>query len=828
MTSCPRAPHLLSLLALLPLALPLAAQEKDAATRYHEAYVLEVIDGKIAEAAKAYLALEGENGSPDRIRRQAGFRFAVCTALLGRADEARARLAALAATDGLDPKLRAQVDEYRRALEGVAAGSALQARLDDLLFKLGRASSNAVNFTPNAYRDFQILGDKARPFLNRLLGHSDEIVRRHAFRVLLRMNEPGMMKHWKKAYYPQGNFDVRDYLQHNPSEIVVFEKFIRAGNPLARAVVKRIGGNRIGWSAAALRRIGITFPRTAAQAAMEQIGNQEIDALVDQWLRSGKAIAPNTALVYLERINLIKHNPANRRFLDKDRFPHVVAALASHGDGLRVYADAMPVRLVLAAFAARVKRDLATSKGQTPAQIMADSLSSRTLEPGPRDRFRDLLVGWIERSGGAHRVGASLRAAGAGDAVIRKLLAGPLRHQAEALADYVDFKNPEDIESLGMLLRHTGAGGRSLVYAFERATAGELARDVRVAIARHGPAWLAHDSSTQSLAFRIVKAAIGLSDEQIKACLLRCVAAAQESTPSHRQRVLGAWFAPRSAPRANEFQVAHVLPHRDLVLAQLRDSERTVLVELLVAQWQSNPLVQKRLPGVAKTILDNVEYLSSPARANSLAREPTIFPPADWYHRVRILVPLPNATLAAAAVSLKAHPGKARPKLVSAVLQGILVEKHVKSFSASNLQRHADLLRVLFRTGDAVTITRLASIATTSNVSAQAVREALTKLLAAKNSETFDLAAVGHLAMVAAEIEADSTLVPVAATLLHGKQAKHVKVGIRLARSLAKPELRGDLIALLDSPDANIRNAAKEALEAIAEWQRFREKVKNR
>ena len=98
--------------ALVLLAAPAFAEEPDAETRFHDAYVLEVIDGEIAEAAKAYLALVATRRSPTRIREESRFRFAICTVLLGRPDEGRMQLAAIVAE-------RAHAGEPPEAGEGL-------------------------------------------------------------------------------------------------------------------------------------------------------------------------------------------------------------------------------------------------------------------------------------------------------------------------------------------------------------------------------------------------------------------------------------------------------------------------------------------------------------------------------------------------------------------------------------------------------------------------------------------------------------------------------------------------------------------------------------
>ena len=92
--------------ALLFAGSPAWADEDADATRFHDAYVLEVIEGKVAEAARVYLALLGDEAVSKRLRAEARFRFAICAVLLGRADEARAHLTALLDDPDAPPAVR--------------------------------------------------------------------------------------------------------------------------------------------------------------------------------------------------------------------------------------------------------------------------------------------------------------------------------------------------------------------------------------------------------------------------------------------------------------------------------------------------------------------------------------------------------------------------------------------------------------------------------------------------------------------------------------------------------------------------------------------------
>ncbi len=220
---------LVSLVSVGALLRSARADEPDAETRFHDAYVLEVIDGKVADAAKAYLALVEDERTPPRIEGEARFRFAVCAALLGRPDESRARLASLVADPATSPDLQTRARTYLDALQGQEVGSELEKKLQSLVFDLARAPLAGPDAVPPVYRDFEVLGDKAVPFLRGLLHHPDVTLRAHAFRLLCRMREPGMGAAWTPeiGVGSRGSWfgiDVTSYLNAQPNEKEAFEK----------------------------------------------------------------------------------------------------------------------------------------------------------------------------------------------------------------------------------------------------------------------------------------------------------------------------------------------------------------------------------------------------------------------------------------------------------------------------------------------------------------------------------------------------------------------------------------------------------------------------
>ena len=216
-------------LALLLLAAPAAAEEPDAETRFHDAYVLEVIDGEVAEAAKAYLALVADEAVPARIQEEARFRFAICTVLLGRPDEGRMQLTAIVENASTPANLRKRAQVYLESISALGVGTELERKLQALVFDLGR--SNPEDDAVPAYRDFEIIGAPAVPFLENLLQHDDATLRRHAFRLLIRLGALDLVARWHPGIPLDGQAYCREferYLRMYPEELAAFERKLLA------------------------------------------------------------------------------------------------------------------------------------------------------------------------------------------------------------------------------------------------------------------------------------------------------------------------------------------------------------------------------------------------------------------------------------------------------------------------------------------------------------------------------------------------------------------------------------------------------------------------
>ena len=170
---------LTSVTCLLFAASSALAQETDADTRFHRAYEQEVVEGKVADAARVYLEMMRDEKVPERLRAESKFRFAVTAVLLGRADEGRAYLAELVKDATTPETLRARAAEYLDAAKGIGVGSELDKKLQSLVFDLARIAPNDTSNmgVPAPYRDFEVIGRQSIPFLRQLLQHSDPALR---------------------------------------------------------------------------------------------------------------------------------------------------------------------------------------------------------------------------------------------------------------------------------------------------------------------------------------------------------------------------------------------------------------------------------------------------------------------------------------------------------------------------------------------------------------------------------------------------------------------------------------------------------------------------
>ena len=287
-------------LITLLFALPAVAQDELLSKRYHDAYVLEVIEGKPAEAARSYLELLDAPKLPDRLRRQTEFRFAVTCVLLGRSDEARARLAALAAVEGLPKDLRAQVDEYRKAIEDVKLGTALETNLQALTMKLALSYSGGARRRGQlVYREFEVLGPRTIPYVRQLLQHEDRDLSWHAFQILARMGVPDLLELWDPARHG-GGFALAEFAKRNPEQIAQLEATLRKlPKGQRKGELERLR-HAVVFSMEFIRWVADQPGLELAAAGMlaGRSDRVESEKLVLEWMRNGRPALQVTAAQY--------------------------------------------------------------------------------------------------------------------------------------------------------------------------------------------------------------------------------------------------------------------------------------------------------------------------------------------------------------------------------------------------------------------------------------------------------------------------------------------------------------------------------------------------
>jgi hypothetical protein len=95
-------------------------------------------------------------------------------------------------------------------------------------------------------------------------------------------------------------------------------------------------------------------------------------------------------------------------------------------------------------------------------------------------------------------------------------------------------------------------------------------------------------------------------------------------------------------------------------------------------------------------------------------------------------------------------------------------------------------------------------------------------------TEDTSFAALGRAARDLAEVRPTEDLFRAARRLIQSGKREAVLDGIAVALSLGRSELLPDLVTLLDSLDAGLREKAREAIDAIVELKRLKEEAENR
>lgn len=774
-------------IALLLAAAPLLGQDPD--TRYHEAYVLEVVEGKAAEAAKAYLDLLRDEQLPAALRAQCRFRFAVTCVLLGRADEARARLAELDADATTPAALRPQVAEYRKALEGMAAGTELDRKLDELVFELGRADVDQA-VVPGVYRDFQIIGKAAVPKLRQLLAHPDATLQQHAFRILCRMGEPGMADAWQPEWL-HASREIHEYLRTRPEEKARMQERLLAadvGNvtsfpwlPYSAAFQERLAG----WVRGGDEELSRSAAAAWAYWAQRERGYAE-------------AFPADLFGTFCDRLS---HRPLS----DPER------------RGVEAIAARMEAPALLAAFARAVERG-EQWKGQVNQGplaaglpwLLADALGGK-VGPAEAVAYGKLLLRveslWKDTGRGRMRsVVAQL------DAETAWPLVAPLLAAAHQL---LGFRRAED---LPLILKALEAGEPALRQNVLNALTSSLAVQApdpayARAVAGALPALVRYWPHNRGLPYAILSSA---SAEELREIVLAMFRSIRDECPALEGDAIKACFG----NRVDSGVIVPSLPHIwELLSADGRQSLLTSAIQFASSNAERPVLNEEATGALEAFVRSHLPDLKSRDAYQILIRWKDRFPPAEW-------IPYAPEAMWATGSSVYRVPdadGAARALLERPERINRSALRFVCKQASTEVQR--EVLDRLYAGADAARVHDLLDFTDRWNGGPDTVARALDRLLADEAATLDDLARLGTLV---AELRPSEALFPLVERLVTSGRTDTILSGIAIARSIGREELIPKLLALLDSMDPTIRGEAKTAIDSILALRRIKEEVHQR
>lgn len=788
---------MLAVLAAILLAGPAWAQERSYEDRFHEAYVAEVIEGEIGGAAKEYLALMSDDGAPAGIRAEARFRFAVTAVLLGRPDEARIHLDALAADPKIEADLKTRVAAYRRSIDDLTTGSALDEKMKELVFELGRADPWEAG-VPLVYRDFEIIGRPAIPFLERLLDHPDLTLRRNAFRMLVRMETPGIFDRWSPEIgFPGINhsfaYELAVYLKANPAAIPQLERgLLGAHEDGGAGVVSKLASQGVVFSETFIRELS-TRDKGAqgAIAAARVLPNDVQLRLLVEWLRSenralasGAADALHMAWPALAPPGELFPNVVELAFLQPGFRP------ASHAGALRSWAAERPTEEVLGLLHTIFRRVAEDPRHEVAAPLLGGgvlealsaALEPRLGEADVRSAYAAALLRWLdvldvvvpraERERWGHlirsdrvveKVKTALLAMPEDEAVefARSILAGPPAAHRTAVLDPVTEEEREPLARRALavlppILAQNGA---------------ELSRSL------YGVARAAMQFATPDEAVRMVYAVGKQSDENAVSVLLM-------SLPST--------------------VLAEVLPRLESIV------DLGLLIELAARGSQREPAE------FAPFLLKHIRHPGSQKAFRVMMMHPDLFPPRQvvpqmhhWNFREDWVTPEEAVEIAR---DLTADP--------AAVNEPVLrfIGRFVPAETA------AEIAGRLFRTAP-VDVLALVHSQFGNRAPPEAIYVALERVMA-EDPPKLHLAAT--LVRTLVNRAPSPELFLAIETLIASEDQAIALPGIAAAASLGREELLPALAKKLDSLDASIRTQAKQAMDSILELRKLKEETRAR
>ncbi|MCZ6785752.1 MAG: hypothetical protein O7E54_01175 [Planctomycetota bacterium] len=855
-----------TMLALLLASTATLAQATDFETRYHEAYVLEVIDGKTADAAKRYLELAREKGLPAHLLAQCRFRFAVTCVLLGRADEARARLAVLAADPSLPAALKPQVAEYRKGIKDVGTGSALQKRLDDLVFELGRAHSGAAH--PRVYRDFQIIGKPAVPRLKQLLNHPDRGLQVHAFRLLCQMDEPGLSALWRSVWFMDAVArDLARYLIQNPREVPAMERGLRKPNVhyLDRWLPHLSGVHTLSLDTLdSWARKDDRLGEVVGSLIRARPRDDGVRGLLTRWMTQGPdRLALEAAVIYAE---ICADKEVVEKFASPELFPVLCRRLRSlkpsqpMSDGVEAYARRMPPQVLLEVLAALVATKDDPALKAKPlrsglADIVASALDARATKAEDIARYVGLLrqwLAWLETfqvplpKENAARLASHLRFAvthlkpAEAVALTREIFAKAkaVPGRAGRFVDVLGFERAEDVPLiLAALEVSRGDGRRALLGAVDARTRG--VRDKRAyatAMARAYP--------------EVVRLAGPEADDMMYACRALAVLV----TPKEAvQMIVDVFRAAQPLPSAMRTAMVKILYADVAGLTQeeeprfwrhaavpaiagiwgfLDPDTRSQLVYLALNVLSPGPFLPTRIgkrdplidlgetrKDLAAVLRPRLHQLRGSAGYKLVAAMPDLFPIEEWLPKTHsaIVRHFVSYVPQDAAVRAARHFAEKPAQANEAVLE--FINRRLTG------DTRREVATRLYEQADAALLAGLVRRPGMGPTRPETLERALTRFLADKDAKLADLSKLGSMLAL---WQPSEKLFPLVRRLLTATDAALVKAGITMARGLGREELVPDLLKKLDSMHADLRSKARTAIDSILELRRIKEEVRRR
>jgi len=788
------------------LLLAAAAFAGDFETRYHEAYVLEVVEGDVADAARAYLDLLREKELPRDLRARTEFRFAVTCVLLGRADEARARLAALAADPATSAPMRAQIEEYRKALEDVAPGRELDKELRELKVKLGKQAATFT--TPQVFRDFQIMGEAAFPFLRRLLSHPDRILRKAAFRVLCTMDAPGLAAAWKPDL--GASEELEAYLVRHADEHKALREHLRAASKEALpALLNRL--RTVPFDLAFVAEMARRPGTAAAVIGMVQVqeSTDELRSLLETWIRGEDAtLASRAAALYVDRELDVRPDLFRVLCRASLSFSAVVR-------GLRPYAAEMPADVLESTFTWMLENESRRFLQYGLSDVLADAL----FEGERAGRYEELFWRWLDAaSEGPYRggsIGRHLRTvlvampSDRAEELVRKIFSKRTHPYVRALG----FERPEDVPLIRAAL--------SVVEEEER-------KEIVEALADHledgpTPAYAAAVAPLYLEHFRLLPGKLGLR------FIFLSLALEEEAAAEAARRVLA---HVRRLPEEKAVETLWDLFGQDGADDALVSRFRQRMAPLL------EEAVQRTRPEVRRhAVLMGIKYLEEHERY-SLGGKFGVLVRGLVRRNLGALDHEEDDFDRLEALAEFIPPEVWLPYVKGSIRDMRWLEDHAEQVSRHFEENPAAANRAVVEVVEAWAPGRIELL--TGRLIAKGRREIATMLVdeerhvhagadaleAAMVREDLPLTVVGQLAQALAAVRPTEKLFPVVRRLLASRERDAALLGVTIAKDLGSEELLPDLVKQLDSLDGRVRDNASSAIESILLLRGIKEEFK--